>query len=77
MQRVALARALITRPTILFADEPTANLDRDNATLIWDLLHDLRERDGLTVIVATHNRQFLREGDRTLVLKDGKLDEAG
>ncbi len=73
MQRVALARALVNRPEVLFADEPTANLDRRNADIIWDLLRELHDSDGLTIVVATHSHDAVRDAGRVLRLDDGKL----
>lgn len=73
MQRVALARALVNRPEVLFADEPTANLDRRNGEAIWSLLRELHEIDGLTVVVATHNVESAGATARVLRLDDGSL----
>jgi len=73
MQRVAIARALVNEPDVLFADEPTANLDRKHATIIWDLLEDLHETDGLTIVVATHNVEQARGTARVVRLDDGNL----
>ncbi len=73
MQRVALARALVNRPEVLFADEPTANLDRRNGNIIWDLLRELHDSDGLTIVVATHSHDTARDARRILRLDDGNL----
>jgi putative ABC transport system ATP-binding protein len=73
MQRVAIARSLVNEPVLLLADEPTANLDRRNSEAIWELLHDLNREEGLTVVVATHNRDLLRGAGRTILLDDGKV----
>ena len=73
MQRVALARALVNRPEVLFADEPTANLDRRNGDIIWDLLQELHDSDGLTIVVATHSDDTARYAGRILRLDDGNL----
>jgi putative ABC transport system ATP-binding protein len=73
MQRVGLARALANRPDILFADEPTANLDRRNAGIIWDLLQELHDSDGLTLVIATHSVDPARGADRVMRLDDGSL----
>jgi len=75
MQRVALARALVNAPTVLFADEPTANLDRRNGRAIWDLLRDLHETDGLTIVVATHDADPLCVPGRILRLDDGRVEQ--
>ena len=78
MQRVALARALANQPDVLFADEPTANLDRRNAEILWKLIGDLH-RDGLTVVVATHNVEVIPGERRIVRLDDGRIvsDEHG
>jgi len=73
MQRVALARALVHRPDLLFADEPTANLDRSNAEIIWQHLRALNADEGLTVVVATHNLEFVDRSTRLLRLEDGRI----
>jgi ABC-type lipoprotein export system ATPase subunit len=70
---VGLARALANRPDILFADEPTANLDRRNAGIIWDLLQELHDSDGLTLVIATHSVDPARGADRVMRLDDGSL----
>lgn len=72
-QRVAVARAIVKKPEILFADEPTGNLDFDNAQLIGDLLSDLH-RSGLTVVMVTHNRELAAaNADRTITMHYGRL----
>ena len=72
-QRVAIARALVKQPEILFADEPTGNLDRDNADQIADLLIDLK-RDGLTVILATHDLEMAKRcAQRTIRMDYGRV----
>jgi predicted ABC-type transport system involved in lysophospholipase L1 biosynthesis ATPase subunit len=65
-QRVAIARAVVKRPEILFADEPTGNLDRDNATAIVGLLSDLN-REGLTVVMVTHDLELARSAAGRIV----------
>jgi lipoprotein-releasing system ATP-binding protein len=72
-QRVALARALVTRPSVLLADEPTGNLDLRNGELIFDLIGDLHRAHGLTSIIVTHNLNFARKCDRVLRLEAGRL----
>ena len=69
MQRVALARALVNRPEVLFADEPTANLDRRNGNIIWDLLRELHDSDGLTIVVATHSHDTARDAGTRLATR--------
>jgi len=73
-QRVAIARALVTRPPILLADEPTGNLDTDNARRVLDLLRRFRERDGQTILMITHNPQCEEWADRVLRMKDGRFE---
>lgn len=70
-QRVAIARALVNKPEIIFADEPTGNLDTNNGRLIEDLFFSLRSKYGLTLIVVTHNLQFSTRFQRVIRLKDG------
>src|SRR5690606_23975878 len=72
-QRVAIARAIVHRPQIIFADEPTGNLDTTNAGFVHQLFLDLREKYGLTFIIVTHNEQLAEMADRVLFMKDGKI----
>ncbi len=72
-QRVAIARALVTHPAILFADEPTGNLDTRTGASVLDLFEDLRRRLGLTIIFATHDPLVAARADRVHDLIDGKL----
>lgn len=72
MQKVAIARALINEPEILLADEPTGNLDSDNAKIIIDIFKKLNE-DGLTVIVITHNTELAREFRNIIHLRSGVI----
>ncbi|APG47961.1 ABC transporter ATP-binding protein [Phaeobacter porticola] len=74
-QRVALARALVTRPRILLADEPTGNLDATNGDAIMELLFDLRDRYGATLIMVTHAPELAARCDRVIHLRDGRLDQ--
>jgi lipoprotein-releasing system ATP-binding protein len=71
LQRVAIARALVNGPKILFADEPTGNLDSKNSQLIQELFFNLKSEFGLTLIVVTHDIQFAKKFNRTLIIKDG------
>ena len=75
MQRVAIARALANRPRYLFADEPTANLDWENKIRIWTLLRKINQEEGVTVIAATHERDFFRFADVVITLRDGEVHE--
>ncbi|MEQ6250567.1 ATP-binding cassette domain-containing protein [Sulfitobacter sp. HNIBRBA3233] len=72
-QRVALARATATRPKILLADEPTGNLDSATGATIMDLLFDLRDRHGATLILVTHDAALAERCDRIVSLRDGRL----
>ena len=72
-QRVALARAFAGDPEVLFADEPTGNLDAESGERIIDLLFNLRDRVGSTLILVTHDQQLARRCDRTLRLNAGRL----
>jgi ABC-type lipoprotein export system ATPase subunit len=72
-QRVAIARALINRPPILLCDEPTGNLDTRTSREIMALFRELNEREGLTVILVTHDLDVARRGKRALVLIDGEV----
>jgi lipoprotein-releasing system ATP-binding protein len=75
-QRVAIARALMNSPRVLFADEPTGNLDAETGRQIMNLLEGLHQKSGQTIVMVTHDRALAREADRVLVLKDGKLEKA-
>jgi putative ABC transport system ATP-binding protein len=74
-QRVAIARALIGRPRLLLADEPTGNLDSKTGAEILDLLGELRETYGMTLLVATHEQHVAARSDRVLRLRDGAVVE--
>lgn len=73
-QRVAIARALVTEPRLVLADEPTANLDTENAKLIIDLMHEINQRDGTTFLFSTHDERLLSRVGRRIHLRDGRLD---
>lgn len=75
-QRVALARASAPRPKILLADEPTGNLDATNGQAIMDMLFDLRDRHGATLIMVTHSHELAQRCDRIVRLRDGQIDAA-
>jgi putative ABC transport system ATP-binding protein len=72
-QRVAIARALVNRPAILLADEPTGNLDTENATAVLDILRDLNERLGQTILMITHNPEAAAYAHRTVRMRDGRV----
>ncbi len=73
MQRVAVARALINSPSMIFADEPSGNLDSKNANELHDLFFSLRNKYGFGIVIVTHNTELARSSDRVLELKDGKI----
>jgi putative ABC transport system ATP-binding protein len=75
-QRIAIARSFINDPKILFADEPTANLDSKNGEIVMQLLQDLNKKKGSTLIVVTHDLTVARLADRILEMKDGELIES-
>ena len=72
-QRVAVARALINNPEIVFADEPTGNLDSANAKELLQLFFDLRKKFNQTFLIVTHNEELSLLSDRVLHMKDGKI----
>lgn len=72
-QRVAVARALMNNPAIIMADEPSGNLDSDNARDLHKLFFDLRDQLGQTFIIVTHNEDLAKMADRMIVMKDGKI----
>ncbi len=72
-QRVAIARAIVNEPAVLFADEPTGNLDSATSKEIMKILLELADEKQVTLIVVTHDQSLAGVGDRTLVIKDGKV----
>jgi putative ABC transport system ATP-binding protein len=75
-QRVAIARALAPNPKLLFADEPTGNLDARNGEQIMDLLFDLHERSGTTLVLVTHDERLAARCGRSIHIEDGRIDDA-
>lgn len=74
-QRVAVARALINNPSVIFADEPSGNLDSMSAKNLHDLFFRLRDKFGQTFVLVTHNQELAEMADRKLVIKDGVIVE--
>ena len=72
-QRAAIARAIIKKPKILFCDEATGALDEENSKLVVKLLHDIKEKFGITIIFATHNLKIALTADRVITIKDGLI----
>ena len=73
-QRTAVARALVSRPKIVFADEPTGNLDEQNADQVMQLLLDLRQQTGSALVVVTHDPALAEMADRVITMHDGMID---
>ena len=71
-QRVAIARALVNSPSILFADEPTGNLDSKTGNQVLEIFKDLNKR-GQTIVVITHEREVAKQSQRTITIKDGEI----
>lgn len=73
-QRVAIARAIVHRPAVIFADEPTGNLDTANAHAVHELFLQLRKQYNQTFVIVTHNEQLAAMADRTLLMRDGQIE---
>jgi lipoprotein-releasing system ATP-binding protein len=73
-QRVAIARAIVHQPSVIFADEPTGNLDTANAQAVHELFLQLREMYNQTFVIVTHNEQLAAMADRTFMMKDGNIE---
>lgn len=73
-QRVALARAFVAKPPILFADEPTGNLDSQNGQLVLNLLEELHKEHGSTLVVVTHDLEIAKRGTQLIKIRDGKIE---
>ena len=74
-QRAAIARALINSPNLILADEPTGNLDTENAEAVIDLIFNLRKKHNKTFIIVTHNTEFAERCDRIIKINDGVIVE--
>ena len=73
MQRTAIARALVSNPSILLADEPTGNLDRENGAEVMKTLFDLQRNEDLTIVMVTHDDSIAAEADQLIKLVDGQI----
>jgi len=73
-QRVAVARAMVAQPSLILADEPTANLDSKTGAELLDMMRELNEKSGITFIFSTHDRQIMERARRLVTLKDGRID---
>lgn len=74
-QRVAIARALSNNPKVIFADEPTGNLDSKNSREVMDILKELNEKEGITIIMVTHEPEFVKYASTIIKMKDGEIVE--
>ena len=72
-QRVSIARALINKPKLIFADEPTGNLDRDSGGTVLDLMAELNKENNITMVMVTHDREVALRADYIYELVDGKI----
>lgn len=74
-QRVAIARALIARPAVIFADEPTGNLDSHSGAIVEDLLFEMQREHGITLVIVTHDEDLAARCQRRIVMHDGRVVE--
>jgi putative ABC transport system ATP-binding protein len=74
-QRVAVARALVNEPRVIFADEPTGNLDSASGGAVMDMIRELHEAHGHTIVLITHDREIAEYAQRSIVLRDGRIEE--
>ena len=72
-QRASIARALINHPPVLFADEPTGNLDSKTERIVIDLLKNLAAKYGTSILIVTHNEDLVKDADRVIRLEDGEI----
>lgn len=73
-QRVAVARAIVSRPSLILADEPTANLDSKTGAELLDMMRELNRKSGITFLFSTHDQQIMERARRLVTLKDGRID---
>lgn len=76
-QRVAIARALVNNPAVVFADEPTGNLDNNTADEIFELIQDIHKEFNTTFVIVTHDQKLADKMDRTLIVQNGVLEAVG
>jgi putative ABC transport system ATP-binding protein len=74
-QRVAIARAMVSQPVLIFADEPTANLDSKTGAELLDMMRDLNEKTGMTFLFSTHDTMIMERAKRVITLKDGIITQ--
>jgi predicted ABC-type transport system involved in lysophospholipase L1 biosynthesis ATPase subunit len=74
-QRVAIARALVNRPALLFADEPTGNLDSNTSEEVLEMFKQLNREDGITIVLVTHDSEVARHARRTIRIRDGVIED--
>lgn len=74
-QRVGIARAITHGPILMFADEPTSSLDSETSKEVMDYLLELNKKEGITLVLVTHEESYIERADRNIVLKDGKIKE--
>ena len=74
-QRVAVARAMASRPDLILADEPTANLDSATGAALLDMMRELNQKSGMTFVFSTHDQMIMERAGRLVVLKDGRIDQ--
>jgi putative ABC transport system ATP-binding protein len=74
-QRVAVARAMVSKPDLILADEPTANLDSATGAALLDMMRELNEKSGMTFVFSTHDSMIMQRAKRLVLLKDGAVDK--
>ncbi|MBN1384814.1 MAG: ABC transporter ATP-binding protein [Elusimicrobia bacterium] len=74
-QRVAIARAMVSKPLMILADEPTANLDSVTGTTLLDIMHELNKKTGMTFVFSTHDKMIMERAERLVTLRDGKIEK--